>query len=172
MDTSTPSWLTQALRQQELMDQMMERVGVDVLTTVRADNGQAFFDARAKCRDCRHESDCRNWLELSETLRVPPYFCPNANFFRACTLEEHPLRDDPPRPAGVAGGKPVGKAKPLNVSFEQRASNELGKLVWKLRWLGEEEEVNKAQMQRARILARLELYGMPYAHIAMLNDTD
>jgi hypothetical protein len=171
MDASTPSWLKQVLHQQELMDHMMQRVGVDVLMTVRADNGQAFFDARAKCRDCRHESDCRNWLELSETLRVLPYFCPNASFFRACKLEEHPLHD-PPRPVRALGGKPVEKTKPPNLSFEQRASNELGKLVWKLRWLGEEEEANEAQMQRARILARLELYGIPYAHIAMLNDTD
>lgn len=146
----------------------MERVGVDVLAAVRADNGQAFFDARAKCRVCRHESDCRNWLELSETLQLPPYFCPNANFFRACKLEEHDLPD----PLRSAGGKPVAKAKPTNVSFEQQASNELGKLVWKLRWLGEEEEANKAQMQRARITARLELCGIPYAHIATLNDTD
>ena len=174
MDTSTPSWLEQVLRRQELMDHMMQRAGVDVLTAVRADNGQAFFDSRARCRVCSHESDCRNWLQLSEALRVPPYFCPNANFFRACKREDHPLSHDPPRPAGVADGTPVGKAKPPNVSFEQRASSELGKLVWKLRWLGDEEEANRAQMQRARILARMELCGIPYAcsALGMLNDTD
>jgi hypothetical protein len=48
------------------------------------------------------------------------------------------------------GGAFVGKAKPPNGSFEQRASSELVKLVWKLRWISEEEEAKKAQMQLER----------------------
>jgi hypothetical protein len=158
MDTSTPSWLKQILRRQELMDSVMQTSGVDVLTAIRADNGQAFFEARAKCRVCLHERDCRNWwLESCEALRQPPNFCPNANFFRACKRENYPLSREPP-----------------NGPFEQRASSELVKLIWKLRWIGEGEEVKEAQMQLARIQARMQALRVPYAGSAlgMLNDTD
>jgi hypothetical protein len=174
MDTS--SWLKQVLRRQELMDSVMEKCGVDALTAIRGDNGQAFFEARAKCRDCLHESDCRNWwLESSEAERLPPNFCPNAKFFCACKRENQALSRDPPSPAVVlaAGGK-FGKPKPPNVSFEQRASTELIKLIWKLRWIGKEEEAKDAGMQLARIQARMQLYLVPHACSApgMLNDTD
>lgn len=54
MGTSAPSWLRQILRRQKLMDSVMQTSGVDVLTAIRADNGQAFFEARAKCRVCLH----------------------------------------------------------------------------------------------------------------------
>ena len=98
MDTSTPSWLKHVRRRQELMDSVMQKGGVDVLTAVRADKGQAFFEARAKCRDCLHESDCRSWW-LSEALPLPPNFCPNANFFRTCKREDHLL--SPAQPNAV-----------------------------------------------------------------------
>jgi adenine-specific DNA glycosylase len=176
MDTSTPSWLKEVLRRQELMDSVMQKSGVDVLTAIRADNGQAFFEARTKCRVCPHERDCRNWwLESCETLRLPPNFCPNANFFRACKRANHPLRRHPPRRDQVlARGTFVGKPKPPNVPFEQRASSELIKLIWKLRWIGEEEEAEEAQMQLARIQARMQVLRVPYAGSppGMLNDTD
>ncbi len=76
----------QAHRRQELMDHMMQRAGVDVLTAIGVDDGRAFVEARARCRTCLHESECRNWLESSETLLLLPDFCPNANFFRTCGL--------------------------------------------------------------------------------------
>ena len=72
----------QVRRRQKLMDHMMQSLGVDVLVAIRADDGQAFVEARTRCHNCLHESDCRNWLESSETLPLPPDFCPNANFFR------------------------------------------------------------------------------------------
>jgi hypothetical protein len=76
----------QVLHRQELMDQMMQTLEVDVLTAVRTDHGQAFVDARARCRDCLHESECRNWLDLPQGLPSLPDFCPNANFFLSCGL--------------------------------------------------------------------------------------
>jgi hypothetical protein len=76
----------QVLHRQELMDEMIERLGVDVLIAVRADKGQGFVRARARCRDCLHESECRQWLDSSPILPLPPDFCPNANFFRSCGL--------------------------------------------------------------------------------------
>lgn len=47
----------QIRRRQELVDQMMHTLGVDVLTAVRLDKGQAFVRARARCRDCLRESE-------------------------------------------------------------------------------------------------------------------
>jgi hypothetical protein len=85
--------------------------------------------------------------------RLPPNFCPNANFFCACKRENHALSRNPTSPAlalAVAGTF-VGEPKPPNVSFEQRASRELINLIWKLRWIGEDEEAKEAQMQLARI---------------------
>lgn len=90
MRTSTPLWptLKQVLCRQELMERMMRTSGVDVLTAVRVDGGLAFFEARAKCRFCRHEGACRGWLESPEGLQMAPDFCPNAKFFRACRRED------------------------------------------------------------------------------------
>ncbi len=76
----------QVLRRQELMDQMMQTLGVDALTAVRLEKGQAFVRARARCRECLHESECRRWLDLPEGLPSPPHFCPNNDFFRSCGL--------------------------------------------------------------------------------------
>jgi len=76
----------QIRRRQELMDQMMQTLGVDVLTAVRLDSGQTFVRARARCRDCLRESECRKWLDRPQGSPLPPDFCPNADFFRSCGL--------------------------------------------------------------------------------------
>jgi hypothetical protein len=85
---TAPRWpmFNQVRRREELMDQMMQTLGVDVLTAIRLDRGQSFVDARARCRECLHESECRIWLDLPQGLPSPPDFCPNANFFRSCGL--------------------------------------------------------------------------------------
>jgi hypothetical protein len=88
MATANSSWpmFRHALRQQQLMDDMMQVLGVDILTAVRADGGQAFVEARAKCRNCPHGNVCCRWLESPQATPFPPDFCPNAEFFRACGL--------------------------------------------------------------------------------------
>ena len=82
------SWPTfnQVRHRQELMDHMIERLGVDVLTAIDMEGGCAFVQARARCRNCLHESGCRLWLDSSTASPFPPDFCPNANFFRKCGL--------------------------------------------------------------------------------------
>jgi hypothetical protein len=67
----------------ELMDQMMEAHGVDVLAALGVDGGLAFIEARAKCRCCLHERACMHWV-AREGQRGSPNFCPNASFFRSC----------------------------------------------------------------------------------------
>ena len=172
MENSTSLWLKKIRRRQDLMDSVMERCEVDPLAAVRVESGEAFFLARAKCRQCLHEDDCRNWwLETSGSL--PPNFCPNADFLRACKREYHSLKEQPALSCGTVVKRPE---RPPNVSFEQRASRELIQLVWKLRWLREEDEAKKAQMQLTRILARMQLLNRsPCASddtLGMLNDTD
>jgi hypothetical protein len=82
------SWraFTQGFQRQELMDQMMLRLGVDLVTAVGVDKGAAFVEARSKCRHCPHESECRVWLTASEARPVLPGFCPNGCFFQRCGL--------------------------------------------------------------------------------------
>jgi Family of unknown function (DUF6455) len=65
----------------ELMVCMMDRMAVNWKMAAAIDGGLAWYAARTKCIFCRHEAECRNWLEGPEAL---PEFCPNAKFFRRC----------------------------------------------------------------------------------------
>lgn len=67
-------------RRHALMDEMMEKRGVDVLAALRVDGGLAFVEARAKCRYCLHEGVCRSWL-AGDGQQGAGDFCPNAAFF-------------------------------------------------------------------------------------------
>ena len=79
----------EVLRRQELMDDLMERCGVDVLDVIRSDRGQSFAEARAKCRVCLSARTCREWLLApGSELASPPDFCPNASLFRICLKTE------------------------------------------------------------------------------------
>jgi hypothetical protein len=86
--SGSTSWPTfnQARQRQELMDRMMLRLGVDFPIAIGVDKGHAFVQARSKCRNCLHESECRVWLDTSGTRPVLPDFCPNVCFFRRCGL--------------------------------------------------------------------------------------
>ena len=80
------SWpmFNRIFHQVELMDRMMERIGVNPGVAVRIDKGIAWYEARTKCLSCCHERECRHWLEGSEVLEGPTDFCPNVAFFRRC----------------------------------------------------------------------------------------
>ena len=56
------------------MDRMMGLVGVDPAVAVRVDKGVAWDQSGTNCISCCHECECRNWLECSEGLPVPPDF--------------------------------------------------------------------------------------------------
>jgi hypothetical protein len=85
MSIETPQWpmLREVLRQQRLMDDMMERCGVDVVDLIRCDRGKSFADARGKCRLCLAASTCQEWLLAlgNNNAVLPPEFCPNAELF-------------------------------------------------------------------------------------------
>lgn len=82
MATDTSRWpvFARVLRRHALMDEMIEKQGVDLIAAIRA--GDGFVQARARCRDCSHEGDCRDWF--LEDAGAPAQFCPNLEFFRAC----------------------------------------------------------------------------------------
>lgn len=92
------SWpmFNRIFRQVDLMDRMMEAVGVSPATAARVDKGEAWYEARTNCISCCHECECRNWLECSEGLPLPPNFCPNVGFLQRCT--EADAREQPTLP--------------------------------------------------------------------------
>lgn len=81
------SWpmLDRNSRQPELMQRMMDRLGVNQALATRVDGGMAWAEARTKCVFCRNEQGCRAWLEGSEGAPMPQGLCPNIGFFRWCT---------------------------------------------------------------------------------------
>jgi hypothetical protein len=72
------------LRRQKLMDAVMEASHVNVVAAIRIDEGQAFMDARSRCRNCFNEIKCRRWLGSPEPKSGPPDFCPNMALFTRC----------------------------------------------------------------------------------------
>ncbi len=76
-----------ALRQGELMDQMMERLRVNPAFAAGRDGGLAWYEARTKCIFCPNAQRCCDWLEDSEPLPGPAEFCPNTEFFQDCFSE-------------------------------------------------------------------------------------
>ena len=70
-----------------LMDEMMEKRGVNVLEALSVDGGLAFIEARAKCRYCLNEGVCRRWL-AGDGHHGPEEFCPNVGFFGSVPVKE------------------------------------------------------------------------------------
>lgn len=94
----------QLRRRYELMDRMMRRHGVDAKAARHVDGGLAFCEARAKCRYCLHEEECRRWLTIRAPRRSPD-FCPNTRFF--LTLSDRLLM------TGIRGRRmPQQRSKP------------------------------------------------------------
>jgi Family of unknown function (DUF6455) len=81
---SRPPDVGRVIRHAELMDRMMERVGIDATAAARLDKGMALSRARSKCLGCCRERQCGDWLAQSEidASREPPEFCSDAEFFR------------------------------------------------------------------------------------------
>jgi hypothetical protein len=76
--------LERIFRQAELMDRVMERIGVAPSTAARLDQGMAWYQARSRCIACCTDCECRAWLERPDPLPGPPPSCPNGDFFRRC----------------------------------------------------------------------------------------
>ena len=68
----------------EMMDRMMQRMGVNPTEAARVDGGLAYLEARTKCLFCRRIGTCCRWLESSDAQTTPIDFCQNSEFFRSC----------------------------------------------------------------------------------------
>lgn len=71
------------IERQGLMDDMMERCGVDLLGVIAKDGGQSYVQARSRCRGCASVAVCRDWLLAGDAAsNEPQEFCPNSGLFR------------------------------------------------------------------------------------------
>ena len=68
----------------ELMNRIMEQMGVDPNEAARIDGGLAWQEARTKCLFCRRVGTCWKWVEGLEAQTTPAEFCPNVRFFCCC----------------------------------------------------------------------------------------
>lgn len=73
----------QVARQAQHMDDMMERLDVDVLAAARHRRGEAYAEARSKCLYCPFARECTRWMQDAAGARGPASYCPNALFFEA-----------------------------------------------------------------------------------------
>jgi hypothetical protein len=71
MANSKLLWPTQEeeRQRQELMGEMMQARGVDVVAVSRVDGGVALLEATTKCRLCPDEQACRHWLAVKRSRR-------------------------------------------------------------------------------------------------------
>jgi hypothetical protein len=82
--------LNRVLQQAELMDRMIERLGIDPVVAARLENGMAWYEARSQCIACHSERQCQEWLKRAPTEPSiePPDFCHNTAFFRSCPASD------------------------------------------------------------------------------------
>jgi len=79
--------LERIVRHAELMDSIMERLGIDPAVAARLDRGMAWYEARTRCLACCDERQCRHWLEHTDPApTAPPRSCANVEFFRRCRV--------------------------------------------------------------------------------------
>ncbi len=75
------SWFDQIFRNAMLIDEMMQHLDIDPGSATVLENKKTFIDARDNCASCAEVDTCRNWLDASEALPLPPEFCPNSAYF-------------------------------------------------------------------------------------------
>ena len=98
--------LDRIFRKAELMDRVMERVGVDLPAAARLERGMAWYEARTRCIACCDERQCQAWLACSKPATTLPPSCPNGDFFHRCRSSRpdngHSLASSP----SLDGGTP------------------------------------------------------------------
>ena len=100
--------LNRVLDQADLMDRMMQAIGVVAARAACLDRGIAWYEARCRCIACPDDRKCREWLagfDVGLTSR-PPVFCRNTAFFRlaGATTGGHQMEDcHEPSPAELEG---------------------------------------------------------------------
>jgi len=75
-------WMTRrAERQATRMHDMMDRLNVDAAALARAQQGELYAQARARCLTCVLSAQCLPWLDGQPTSQDIPTFCANRQVF-------------------------------------------------------------------------------------------
>ena len=98
--------LDRIFRQAELMDCVMQRLGIDPATAARLDRGTAWYEARTRCIACCDERQCRAWLASADPPTALPSSCANGEFFRRCTMRRPSKVHSPSPSPAIVGGTP------------------------------------------------------------------
>jgi Family of unknown function (DUF6455) len=77
-------------RQATRMHEMMERLNVDCAALARADQGDAYMQARTRCLTCGTSDRCVRWLDSEQAPKRPPDFCPNLRVFEHFQRKSEP----------------------------------------------------------------------------------
>ncbi len=80
-------------RRAELFEIVARLLHINLAKAAGIGGGTAIHEARAKCLRCPRTTECRNWIESSEGLPLPPDFCPNHQFFGRCQATEVAQQD-------------------------------------------------------------------------------
>jgi hypothetical protein len=85
----SPQTYERIVRQTELMDRMIARLGIEPDACDRGDASTLWCEARFRCIGCKWSPHCARVLATPPRLgSLPvPDFCANANFFQHCTGE-------------------------------------------------------------------------------------
>src|SRR5262245_23265422 len=75
-------WMTRRVeRQATRMHEMMDQLNVDAAALARADRGDVYAEARARCLTCGTSDKCLRWLDAQPASKEQPTFCPNRRLF-------------------------------------------------------------------------------------------
>ena len=78
--------LDHVLAQADLMDRMIDRVGVNPAVVARLDRGMTWYAARTRCIECSHSRECRAWVAGTKEGNTHTNFCPQR---RPCRPYQH-----------------------------------------------------------------------------------
>lgn len=74
-------------KQEEVMHEMMVKLGVDPVAVARLNGGDLYSQLQTTCVDCVHADICRAWLRTSGAAPIPSEFCGNYETFVACRAQ-------------------------------------------------------------------------------------
>ncbi len=77
----------QVERQARRLHDMIKALGVNEITLIREDCGEAYAEAREKCLRCASAGECLHWLEANAegtTHAEIPEYCRNRDLFEKC----------------------------------------------------------------------------------------
>lgn len=77
--------VTHVEQREQRLDEIMERMGIDLHRFRRDAHGATFEMARWNCIRCAHPTACQDWIDSLERnpMAPRPHFCPNCALLRS-----------------------------------------------------------------------------------------